>query len=54
VQTFIVGPDGIVYQKDLGPETLNVFEKMDRYNPDKTWKPTDDQWPEEKEEAPAE
>jgi hypothetical protein len=49
VQTFIVGPDGVVYQKDLGPETLKVFESLDRYNPDKTWKPTDDQWPEEKE-----
>jgi Protein of unknown function (DUF2950) len=49
VQTFIVGPDGVVYQKDLGPETLKAFEKMDRYNPDKTWKPTDDQWPEEEE-----
>ncbi len=54
VETFIVGPDGVVYQKDLGPETLKTFEKMDRYNPDKTWKPTDDQWPEEDEEAPAE
>jgi hypothetical protein len=53
VQTFIVGPNGVVYQKDLGPETLKVFESMDRYNPDKTWKPTDDQWPEE-EEASAE
>jgi hypothetical protein len=49
VETFIVGPDGVVYQKDLGPETLKVFESMDRYNPDKTWKPTDDQWPEENE-----
>jgi hypothetical protein len=54
VQTFIVGPDGVVYQKDLGPETLKVFESMDRYNPDKTWKATDDQWPEDEEEAPAE
>jgi Protein of unknown function (DUF2950) len=54
VETFIVGPDGVVYQKDLGPETLKVFEKMDRYNPDKTWKATDDQWPEEEEEAPTE
>ena len=53
VQTFIVAPDGVVYQKDLGPETLKVFESMDRYNPDKTWKPTDDQWPGE-EEVPAE
>ena len=54
VETFIVGPDGVVYQKDLGPETLKAFEKMDRYNPDKTWKSTDDQWPDEEEEAPAE
>jgi hypothetical protein len=53
VQTFIVGPDGVVYQKDLGPETLKVFGSMDRYNPDKTWKPTNDQWPDE-EEAPVE
>ena len=49
VKTFIVGPDGVVYQKDLGPETLKVFGSMDRYNPDKTWKSTDDQWPEEEE-----
>jgi hypothetical protein len=48
VETFIVGPDGVVYQKDLGPETVKAFESMERYNPDKTWKPTDDQWPEEK------
>jgi len=54
VESFIVGPDGIVYQKNLGPDSLKVFESMDRYNPDKTWKPTDDQWPEEEEDAPAE
>jgi hypothetical protein len=45
VKTFIVGPDGIVYQKDLGPDTLNIAKKIDRYNPDKTWQRTDDQWP---------
>jgi Protein of unknown function (DUF2950) len=42
VMTFIVGPDGIVYQKDLGPDTLKKFQEMDRYNPDKTWQETDD------------
>jgi hypothetical protein len=42
VETFIVGPDGIVYQKDLGPDTLKTFQSMDRYNPDKTWQETDD------------
>jgi len=37
VMTFIVSHDGIVYQKDLGPKTLETCQKMDRYNPDKTW-----------------
>jgi DUF2950 family protein len=44
VETFIVSHDGIVYQKDLGPDTLKVFQNMDRYNPDKTWHRTDDNW----------
>jgi len=42
VETFIVGPDGVVYEKDLGPDTLKSFQSMDRYNPDKTWKVTED------------
>ena len=42
VMTFIVGPDGIVYEKDLGPDTLKTFQSMDKYNPDKTWKVTAD------------
>jgi len=43
VQTFIVSHDGIVYQKDLGPDTLKIFKNMDRYNPDQTWDPTEDE-----------
>jgi hypothetical protein len=42
VQTFIVSHDGVVYEKDLGPDTLKTFESIDRYNPDKTWKVTED------------
>src|SRR5438046_2927291 len=42
VQTFMVGPDGVVYEKNLGPDTLKIFQSMDRYNPDKTWKVTED------------
>jgi len=42
VQSFMVGPDGVVYEKDLGPNTLKTFQSMDRYDPDKTWKPTED------------
>ena len=44
VQTFIVSYEGVVYQKDLGPDTLNLFKNMELYNPDKTWQPTDDNW----------
>src|SRR5215469_13187850 len=42
VETFIVGPDGVVYEKDLGPDTVKTFQSMDKYNPDKTWKVTED------------
>jgi len=45
VKTFIVSNDGIVYQKDLGPDSLEIVKKMELYNPDSTWQPTDDQWP---------
>ena len=47
VKTFIVGPSGIVYEKDLGPDTLKKFQSIDRYNPDKTWQATRDEWPSE-------
>lgn len=44
VKTFMVSYDGIVYEKDFGPDSLNVAKNMERYNPDKTWRRTDDQW----------
>jgi len=44
VQTFIVSHEGIVYQKDLGPDTLKEFGKLVLYNPDKTWRSTNDNW----------
>src|SRR6185295_9284597 len=37
VMTFIVNQDGILYQKDLGPETESVVRAMTRYDPDKSW-----------------
>ncbi len=43
VQTFIVSYDGVVYQKDLGPETAKVAAAVELYNPDKTWNRTDDE-----------
>ena len=44
VKTFIVSYEGIVYEKDLGPGTLNIFKAMELFNPDKSWKRTDDNW----------
>jgi hypothetical protein len=42
VKTFIVSNDGVVYEKDLGPSTLDQFKKMELFNPDKTWSPVED------------
>jgi hypothetical protein len=43
VKTFMVSNDGVVYQKDLGPNSLEVAAKIERFNPDKTWSPVTDQ-----------
>jgi hypothetical protein len=45
VKTFMVSHDGIVYEKDLGTDSLNLVKNMERYNPDKTWHRSDDEWP---------
>jgi hypothetical protein len=39
VKTLMVSDDGVVYEKDFGPETLEEFQKMERFNPDKSWTP---------------
>jgi len=44
VKTFLVSYEGVVYQKDLGPDSLKIFKDMELYNPDKTWDRTDDNW----------
>jgi hypothetical protein len=42
VQTLQVNSDGVVYQKDLGPETAQLAPAIKAYNPDKTWIITED------------
>jgi hypothetical protein len=37
VMTFVCNHDGIVYQKNLGPDTAAIAAKMTRFNPDSTW-----------------
>ncbi len=41
VMTFIVNHDGVVYQKDLGPNTRSLAFAMRKFNPDDTWTKAD-------------
>jgi DUF2950 family protein len=51
VMTFLVDKDGVVFQKDLGPNTLEIGKAMTSYNPDKTWTTTG--MPPDEENSPA-
>jgi hypothetical protein len=37
VMTFIVDETGIIYEKDLGPDTTKLAQAMTVYDPDSTW-----------------
>jgi hypothetical protein len=38
VMTFLVNHQGVVFEKDLGPDTAAAVQKITRFNPDKSWK----------------
>jgi hypothetical protein len=38
VMTFIVSQCGIIYEKDLGKNSIKLAREMTTFNPDKTWK----------------
>jgi hypothetical protein len=33
----------VVYEKDLGPKTLEIAKTIDRFSPDKSWTPVMEQ-----------
>ena len=37
VMTFVVNQDGVLYEKDLGPDTAKIAGAMTQYDPDSTW-----------------
>jgi hypothetical protein len=37
VMTFCVNQDGKIYEKDLGPQTVELAKAVTEYNPDSTW-----------------
>ena len=39
IMSFLVGPDGVVYQKDLGSQTADVAAAITEYNPNEGWSP---------------
>jgi hypothetical protein len=39
VMTFVVNQDGVVYQKNLGPDTSTIAEQLDAFDPDDSWTP---------------
>ena len=43
VKTFLVSHEGVVYEKDLGPDSLKIAKEMVEYNPDKSWRRTNDE-----------
>jgi hypothetical protein len=43
VKSFMVSHDGVVYEKDLGPNTLLLFKQTEVFNPDDTWTPVPEQ-----------
>jgi hypothetical protein len=38
IMTFTVNQDGVVYEKDLGKDTVKIAAAMKKFDPDKTWK----------------
>jgi len=41
IMTFLVSHDGIVYEKDLGPDGAKIAQGMTSFNPDATWHPSE-------------
>jgi hypothetical protein len=42
IKTFMVSHDGVVWEKDLGPETVEIFRVMERFDPDESWEPVEE------------
>jgi hypothetical protein len=38
VMTFVVNQNGIVFEKNLGPDTAGAARRISAYNPDRSWK----------------
>ena len=41
VMTFVVGSDGVVYERDLGRDTVALVRRITRYDPGESWSAVD-------------
>lgn len=42
IMTFIVNQEGVIYEKNLGKNTVSIAKAIKKFNPDKTWKKVKD------------
>lgn len=42
IMTFLVNQNGIVFQKNLGPQTARTARAIEQYDPDPSWQPAED------------
>jgi hypothetical protein len=35
--TFMTGPNGVIYERDLGPDTVKLAASIQEYNPTDDW-----------------
>jgi hypothetical protein len=41
IMTFMISREGIVYEQDLGPDTVKLAASITEYNPDENWSPVE-------------
>jgi hypothetical protein len=41
IMTFMISREGIVYEQDLGPDTVKLTDSIQEYNPDQNWSPVE-------------
>jgi len=39
IMTFMLGPEGVVFERDLGPDTREIAAAMRQYDPNENWSP---------------
>jgi hypothetical protein len=41
IMTFMISQEGVVYEQDLGPDTVKLAASIQEYNPDEDWSPVE-------------